>query len=70
MKYLFLIILTTGLLACTTAPRKQVIEDPLSPKGFTNYLIYNGTEQPDILLEDPLSPKDFHNYLLFEGEKK
>ena len=67
-KKLALCLLCLGVLAaCGSSHKRQIIEDPLSPSGHTNYLIFDETGKSE-LIQDPLSPKQYRNYLLFDGE--
>jgi len=67
-KKFVLCLLCLGVLtACGSSHKKQIIQDPLSPKGSTNYLIYDDQGGRSEVIQDPLSPEGFTNYLLFDG---
>ena len=69
-KKFVLCLLCFGILTACGPPRykKQIIEDPLSPSGHTNYLIFHEDGSKSVVLEDPLSPEHYRNYLLFDGQ--
>ena len=68
MKHLILALFVVALIACAGTPKTQVIEDPLSPDGFTNFLIFDGDGHTDVLLEDPIL-QDGENYILFRESR-
>ena len=69
MRALVAAIVLLGLIACGSG-QSQVVQDPLSPHGFENFIIYNPDGSQDYLVEDSItSNKDFTNYILFRGQR-
>jgi len=69
MRTLIAFLVVAGLIACS-AGQSQVIQDPLSPHGFENFIIYNPDGSQDYLVEDSItSNKDFTNYIHFRGQR-